>query len=215
MKSLADGLPAEIARQIHPDWHKNEAAYWAVREQLLEQYQGQWIGFADGKVIASGARPVLVLHAAVEAAEHPFVTCVGHEDRPTRMRRATFPYDTNYPGEALPVSRVEFRAVRGGSGVVFDQVILDTGADASALPWADCQKMNLSLSKGLPGTITGAAGGSANTLTFVAWVLLDGKEYQCELHADFTGFERILGRDILNSLEVLFRGPAREIVVNP
>src|SRR2546421_300874 len=51
MKSLADGLPPEIARQIHPDWRKNEAAYWAVRDQLLKQYQGQWIGFADGAAL--------------------------------------------------------------------------------------------------------------------------------------------------------------------
>ena len=57
MKSLADGLPPEIAQQIHPDWRKNEAAYWAVRDQLLGQYQGQWIGFADGVVVASGAVP--------------------------------------------------------------------------------------------------------------------------------------------------------------
>ena len=35
MKSLADALPLEIARYVHPDWRKNEAAYWAVRDQLL------------------------------------------------------------------------------------------------------------------------------------------------------------------------------------
>jgi len=64
MKSLADGLPPEIARQIHPEWRKNEAAYWAVRDHLLSQYQGQWIGFADGAVIASGTSPVAVFHAA-------------------------------------------------------------------------------------------------------------------------------------------------------
>ena len=64
MKSLADALPPEIARQIHPDWRKNEAAYWAVRDQLLSQYQGQWIGFADCAVIASGTSPVAVFHAA-------------------------------------------------------------------------------------------------------------------------------------------------------
>jgi len=55
MKSIADQLPPEIAAQLHPDRRKNEAAYWAVRDQLLHQYQGQWIGFADGKVIASGS----------------------------------------------------------------------------------------------------------------------------------------------------------------
>ena len=46
MKSLAEALPPEIAQQIDLDWCKNEAAYWAVRDQLLSQYQGQWIGFA-------------------------------------------------------------------------------------------------------------------------------------------------------------------------
>src|SRR5205807_1313834 len=119
MKSLADALPPEIARQIHPDWRKNEAAYWAVRDQLLSQYQGQWIGFADGAVIASGTSPVAVFHAAEATGRNPFVACVGHEDDP------------------------------------------------------------------------------------------------CRLQADFVGSERILGRDVLNRLEILFRGPAGEVVANP
>jgi hypothetical protein len=111
MRSLADGLPPDIARQVHPDWRKNEAAYWAVRDQLLRQYQGQWVGFADGVVVASGTRPVAVFHAAHQAAEHPFVTCVGREEEPFRMRRASFPHDTSYPGEALPVVRAEYGPV--------------------------------------------------------------------------------------------------------
>ncbi len=88
MKSLADALPPEIARQIDPNWRKNEAAYWAVRDELLGQYRGQWIGFADGAVIASGASPVAVFHAAEAVGRSPFVTCVGREDEPVRMRRA-------------------------------------------------------------------------------------------------------------------------------
>src|SRR5712692_7998420 len=123
MKSLADGLPPEIARQVHPDWRKNEAAYWAVRDQLLPLYQGQWIGFADGKVIASGTRPVVVFHTAQQAARHPFIICVGREQEPYRMRRATFGYDTSYPGEALPVIRAEFRPLPGVPGLLLDQVM--------------------------------------------------------------------------------------------
>src|SRR3954452_21277280 len=96
MKSLADALPAEVARQIHPDWRKNEAAYWAVRDQLLGPYQGQWIGFANGVVVASGSRPVLVFQAARQAADHPYVICVGREDQPYRMRRSQL------PGSAVP-----------------------------------------------------------------------------------------------------------------
>src|SRR6516162_5770030 len=103
MSLIADQLPPEIARLIHPDRRKNEAAYWAVRDQLLEQYQGQWIGFADGKVIASGTSPVTVFHEAEATGLHPFFICVGKEDEPCRIRRTTFPYDAGYPGEALPV----------------------------------------------------------------------------------------------------------------
>ena len=95
MKSLADGLPTDIARQIHSDWRKNEAAYWAVRDQLLGRYEGQWIGFADGVVVASGSRPVVVLHAAHQAAEHPYVICVGREKEPYCIRRANFAYDSS------------------------------------------------------------------------------------------------------------------------
>jgi len=215
MKSLADGLPPDIAQQIHPDWRKNEAEYWAVRDQLLSHYEAQWIGFADGKVVASGTRPVVVFHAARRTAQHPFLICVGREQEPYRMRRATFGYDTNYPGEALPVISAEFRRVSGAAGVLFDHVIADTGADTSALPWADCQALQLDPAQGAPGLMSGVAGGTANTLGFTVWVQLNGSEYECQLHADFVGNERILGRDVLNSLEVLFRGPSGEVVINP
>src|SRR5687768_17215435 len=129
MTSIADQLPPEIAAQIHPDRRKNEAAYWAVRDQLLNQYQGQWIGFADGVVVASGTSPVTVFHAAEGTGRHPFFICVGKEDEPCRIRRVTSSYDAGYPGEALPLIRAEFRHVTGTSGVVLDRVIPDTGAD--------------------------------------------------------------------------------------
>jgi hypothetical protein len=215
MKSLADALPSEIARQIDPDWRKNEAAYWAARDQLLSQYRGQWIGFADGAVVAIGASPVIVFHAAEATGRNPFVTRVGYEDEPTRMRRVSFAYDASYAGEALPRLPLEFRRVSGLPGAVLDQVIADTGADASAIPWVDCQGLRLTAAQGRPGWMGGVAGGAAPTLHFRVWVYLDGQEYPCRLQADFVGGERILGRDVLNRLEVLFRGPAGEVVVNP
>src|SRR5947209_647651 len=109
MRSIADQLPPDIAKQLHPDRRKNEAGYRAIREQLLAEYTGQWIGFADGKVIASGASPVAVFHAAEATGLHPFFICVGKEEQPCRIRRVAFPYDASYPGEALPSIRIEFR----------------------------------------------------------------------------------------------------------
>lgn len=215
MKSIADLLPPEIARQIHPDRRKNEAAYWAVRDQLLDQYRGQWIGFADGNVIASGSSPVTVFHTAEATGQHPFFICVGKEEKPCRIRRMSFPYDTGYSGEALPSINVEFRQGSGSPGVVLDRVIPDTGADASVLPWSDCQVLKLAPGLGVQGLISGVAGSAAATLAFQVWVRLDGQDYPCRLQADFIGTERILGRDVLNRLEVLFRGPVGEVIINP
>jgi len=90
MKSLIDGLPPEIAQKIHPGWRKNETDYWAKRDELLAQYRGQWIGYANGRVLVTGTSPVEVFHTAQASGEHPFVTCVGHEYEPSRMRRAVF-----------------------------------------------------------------------------------------------------------------------------
>jgi hypothetical protein len=109
MRSLIEGLPPEIASQIHPDWRKNEVEYWAVRDSLLQQYRDQWVAFADGAVIASGRIPVDVFHDGQASGRHPYVACVGHEYEPARIRRTTFPYDKTYPVEALPVVSVEFR----------------------------------------------------------------------------------------------------------
>jgi hypothetical protein len=86
MKSIADQLPPEIARQLHRDRRKNEEAYWSIRDQLLEQYQGRRIGFADGGVIALGGSPVAVLHAAEATRLHPFFIYVGREEEACRIR---------------------------------------------------------------------------------------------------------------------------------
>jgi hypothetical protein len=216
MKSLADGLPPEIARQVHPDWRKNEAAYWAVRDQLLAQYRGQWIGFIDGAVMAAASTPLEVFLAVHQLARHPFVIRVGHEHEPWyRIRRTSFTYDTGYPSAALPVVSAEFRWTSGSVGTLLDHVIPDTGADTTTLPWSDCQQLHLDPTLGVPGVISGVAGGMAVTMGFLIWVWLDGQEYPCQLQADFAGQERILGRDVLNRLDVLFRGPGGEVVVNP
>src|SRR5207244_2942399 len=68
---------------------------------------------------------------------------------------------------------------------------------------------------GVPGVSGGVGGSLAVTMGFLIWVWLDGQEYPCQLQAAFAGHERILGRDVLNRLEILFRGPTGQIIVNP
>ena len=85
MTNIADQLPAEIARQLHPDQRKNEENYWGARDKLLGQYEGLRIGFADGMVVASGRGPDTVFHAAGATGRHPFFICVGRESEPARI----------------------------------------------------------------------------------------------------------------------------------
>ena len=215
MKSLSDALPPEVAQHIHPAWRQNETTYWANRDTLLPRYRPQWIGFANGQGIAAGPRAVDVLHTAHASGFHPFVTCVGHEHELCRIRRVAFAYDATSLQEALPVTTVECRPHVAAPGVVLDRVLPDTGADASTLPWSDCVQVPLDPRQGTPGVLGGAGAMTAPTIVFAAWARLDGQDYPCRLHADFTGQERILGRDVLNRMDVLFRGPAQEVVVNP
>lgn len=84
---------------------------------------------------------------------------------------------------------VEFRPASGSSGVILQQLIADTGADASALPWADCQQLGLDPTRGRPVQMSGVAGGVAMSLLFPVWACLDGQEYPCRLQADFIGTE--------------------------
>jgi hypothetical protein len=104
MQSIADGLPPEVAQQIHPDWRRNEKDYWANRDRLIAQYRDRWIAFANGAVVSSGTTPVEVFHAAQQSGLHPYVTCVGREHEPCRMRRAVVSYDRAYTSEPLPLT---------------------------------------------------------------------------------------------------------------
>ena len=90
MTRIIDQLPAEIAKRMHPDRRKNEAGYWAVRNELLARYLGQWIGFADGIVVASGSSPVQVFHAAEATGKQPFFIRVGNEMQASRIRGVAY-----------------------------------------------------------------------------------------------------------------------------
>lgn len=110
---------------------------------------------------------------------------------------------------------IEVRGASGVAGSVLDRVIADTGADTSVLPWADCQQLQLDPTQGVPGLMWGVAGGSATTLGFAAWVNWMGKSIRVNSTRISSEAIALLGRDVLNSLDILFRGPSGEVVVNP
>lgn len=85
MERIVDRPPPETARQPHPDRRRNEEDDWAARDGLLDQYRDRWIGFAAGRVVASGTSPVAVFHESEATGMHPFFVCVGREEEPCRI----------------------------------------------------------------------------------------------------------------------------------
>ena len=108
-----------------------------MRDELLAQYAGQWVAFAEGRVVAAGRSAVAVTHEA--GRTHPFAyeARCGHEFEPSRIRSAVFSYDAAYSVEAMPFFSAECRSELSSQWVALDRVIPDIGADNSVLPWAD------------------------------------------------------------------------------
>ena len=215
MASMADGLPEWVRSQVSAEWFENERGYWAAREGLLAEYGGQWVAFAGGRVVAAGRDSSAVLHGARAQELVPFLALCGREEWAPRVRREVFPYDATYPGSAVLRVRAELRTSPAGRGRVLDDAIPDTGADLSVLPWLDCQWVGLKLADGTPDQMLGVGPDPVLTMTFAVWIVLDSRAYPCRVQVDFQRDERLLGRDLLNQLDILFRGPAGEVVVNP
>ena len=119
-----------------------------------------------------------------------------------------------YPGEALPDLTIEFRTEPGQPGPALDRVLPDTGADASVLPWPDCERLQLRLSQGSLRT-TGGVGNHQSQLcpSRCGYILMANRTAAGSTRIFIVRNES--GRDVLNRIDVLFRGPAGEVVVNP
>jgi hypothetical protein len=70
------------------------------------------------------------------------------------------------------------------------------------VPWSDCEYLAFDPRDGASGVMGGVGHTAVPTVAFPAWACLDGSSFPCRLQADFTGHERILGRDALNRLDV-------------
>ena len=203
---------------LHPDFLTNEQAYLNMRDNLLVQYQGQWVAVHVGKVIAAGPKLMEVMELASNWGGHPYIALVGSEDAVVfRVRRAVFAYDQMYQPFPLPLPRLS--ATFWNHAETHSQkhadVIPDTGSDLSLLPDKDCRAIDLFQSPYMTGMAGGLVGASVTTLFYRGKVEIDGTRYSALIQSIPAGQERILGRDVLNQQRVLFDGPAGQVVVNP
>ncbi len=143
-KIHTNALPKELQSYIHEDFKANEAFYWKIRNGLLKTYSGKWVAIDGGKVISASKNIFDVTQKVGKEKRHAFITKVGEEDKIVlKRRRVQFNYDTDYPGFAMPQTRVSFSNFSESASTKFENVIPDTGSDGTGLPIADCEKIQL------------------------------------------------------------------------
>ena len=216
LRTETANLPPDQQQRLHPDFLANEQAYLRMRDKLLAPYRGQWVAIQNGQVVASGTDLLAVTDAAAGHSGHPYIALVGAEDEVVfRVRRAVFGYDQTYQPFPLPrITATIWNHSETHSQTCAD-VIPDTGADLSVLPDSDCAAIDLHSSPYFTGLSSGVLGAAVTTLIYRGKAEIDGQRYSALIQPIPGGHERIVGRDVLNQLRMLFDGPAAQAVVNP
>lgn len=209
----SQNLPPAQKKRLHEDFIENERLYWRMREQLLKQYEGQWVAIEGGKVVASGDNLFDVTDEVGRLGCHAYIARVGQEDSIVfTIRRREFAYDMTYQPFALPQAEVVFANYQGTGRQAYPDVIPDTGADLSALPEDDCSAIDLFGSPYLLGLTRGVLGPSVPTLVYRGNAEISGASYPSLIQPIPGGKERIVGRDVLNQLKVTFDGPQKRVL---
>src|SRR5262249_40758451 len=128
---------------------------------------------------------------------------------------SVFPYDQAYQPFPLPRIVMTFFNDAETRAQTLGDVIPDTGADVCLLPDADCLAIDLFHSTCLIGVAGGAVGSTAPTVIYHGKAEIDGSRFPALIQPVPGSHERIVGRDVLNQLRVLFDGPSGQVVVNP
>jgi hypothetical protein len=130
--------------EAHQRFEREKQAYWAMREELLKQYLGQWVAVVNGQVVAAGNKMGKVMEEAFRktSSKVMYVSEVGHEDRVLRIRQiATGKYDRNYR-PAAPITTTPVSDLVETVPVTVD-FLVDTGADLTVLRGDVAVKLNL------------------------------------------------------------------------
>ncbi len=211
-----NNLPADQRQRLHADFLANEQAFLRMRDSLLPHYTGQWVAVHNGRVVAADVNLLVVMEAVASIGGHPYVALVGRENEVQfRIRRATFAYDPTYQPFALPQVTATFWDHAETRAQTYSDTIPNTRADLSVLPQTDCTAIDLFSSPYFTGISSGVVGRGVTTLIYRAKVEIDGNRYAALIQPIAGGQERIVGREVLNQLRVLFDGPSARVVVDP
>jgi hypothetical protein len=193
----------QIQEEARQRFEREKQAYWAMREELLKQYLGQWVAVVNGQVVAAGNKMGKVMEEAFRktSSKVMYVSEVGHEDRVLRIRQiATGKYDRNYrPAAPITTTPVSDLVETVPLDVDF---LVDTGADLTVLRGDVAVKLNLFDAPAGFIRVGGVGAKPEPRPLYGALVHLAGQKViiAADCRDDFD--ENLLGRDVINDFEM-------------
>jgi hypothetical protein len=123
-------------------------------------------------------------------------------------REIGFAYDSSYT-PPIPRVEVKFLNFQQSHHASYADVIPDTGADNTALPFGDCEAVAIFSSPVYSSFSRGIDSAPTPTLLYRCFAEIGGhlSAALIEPHPTFDG--RLLGRDVLNTFVTIFDGPRR------
>lgn len=194
---------APIKDEVRQRFEREKQAYWAMREELLKQYLGQWVAVVNGQVVAVGNKMGKVMEEAFRKTKSKvmFVSEVGHEDRVLRIRQmAVGKYDRHYrPAAPMMTTPMSDLVETVPMDVEF---LIDTGADLTVLRADVAIKLNLFDAPAGFIHIGGVGAKPEPRPLYGALVHLAGQKIviAADCRNDFD--ENLLGRDVINEFEM-------------
>ena len=204
-------MTQEQREYLQPEFLANEEAYWRNRESLLKAYREKWIAYDENQGVIQTADSFLEIGKDIRKVQgNPYVAWVGREDDFLVKMRRSFGYDTDYAPTALPRAVVTFSNANQTQSQMYSDVIPDTGADLSSLTPDDLPLSNLGSGPSIPTQTMGVTGQPVAAALYPAFATMNGTEFQCFVQI-LPSLERILGRDVLNQIRVIFDGPNNQV----
>jgi hypothetical protein len=206
----SEQLPERLRQLLTEAYLENEKVYWQQREQLVRRFANKWVAVHNGQVVTVGEDMATVMdEVGKQGLCDAYIEKVGGESDTVftiRQRREIgFPYDSSYT-PPIPRIEVKFLNFQQSHHATYADVIPDTGADNTVLPFGDCAAVSIFSSPFYSSFSRGIDSAPTPTLLYRCFAEIGGhlSAALIEPHPTFDG--RLLGRDVLNTFLTIFDG---------
>jgi len=209
----SEQLPERLRQLLTEAYLANEKVYWQQREQLVRKLANKWVAVHNGQVVTVGEDLASVMdEVGKQGLCDAYIEKVGGESDTVstirHRREIGFGYDSSYT-PPIPRIEVKFLNFQQSHHATYADVIPDTGADNTVLPFGDCAAASMFSSPFYSSFSRGIDSAPTPTLLYRCFAEIGGhlSAALIEPHPSFDG--RLLGRDVLNTFVTIFDGPRR------